>query len=442
MLKQQLSDIYTRQNKMGTALALLAGTQSGCGKTTMMLALLQYLKAQQLNVVSFKSGPDFLDPLWHQAVTGKISYNLDTRMVGVPLSEKLVAKQTESAEVAVIEGVMGLFDGRSGVGASGSSAELAKALQVPVFLVVNAQGMSGSIVPLVSGYTAYALQMGVTIAGVFANRVGSAHHAKLLAEVLLQYQQPPLIAWMEKSAPELPERHLGLVQPSEVSLPDFLPFLHIVVDSVLDYFTETSFVQSNKDKQGLLSNKKIAIAKDAACCFIYPANIEFLQEEGAEVIFFSPIDGDAIPDNADALWLPGGYPELFAEQLSQSNTWQSILAFVESGKPVLAECGGAMLLGEALIDYDGKQWSMAKILPYRSIMQGKLASLGYREESSGMRGHEFHHSTRERVEECVPCFQLSRGDKGVRYKNLRASYVHWYFDSAPEVITEWFSASL
>ncbi len=418
-------------------LALLAGTQSGCGKTTVMLALLQYLKARQHKLVSFKAGPDFLDPLWHQAVTGRHSYNIDTRMIGTSLSTQLIAAQSGFAEIALIEGVMGLFDGRSGVGGSGSSAELAQQLQLPVFLVLDAKGMSGSIVPLVHGFVQYAENLGVRIAGVIANRVGSAHHAGLLRDILIEHKQPPLIAWMEKNAPVLPERHLGLIQPSEVQLPDFLPFLHVEVECLTDLFSETLFTPPKKSGQGLFKGKKIAIAKDAACCFIYPANLDFLQQQGAELMFFSPIAGEAVPLNADALWLPGGYPELFSEQLSESHSWQSIRLLIEAGKPVLAECGGAMLLGEQLIDHDGRQWPMANILPYRSTMQQKLASLGYREEASGLRGHEFHHSTRATEQQLEPCFQLSRGDKGVRYKNLRASYVHWYFASAPEVITEW-----
>ena len=439
MLNQLLKQGVVSSSNAGAALVLLAGTQSGCGKTTIMLALLQYLKARQLDVVSFKAGPDFLDPLWHQAVTGRLSYNVDTRMVGVAESAQLIATQAETADIGLIEGVMGLFDGRSGVGGSGSSAELAKELQLPVFLVVDAKGMSGSIVPLVSGFVTYALQMGVTIAGIIANRVGSQHHAKLLCDALQQYQQPPLIAWMEKSAPGLPERHLGLVQPGEVSLPDFLPYLHVEVAHLPDLFTGFSFARTKKLAQGLLVKQKIAVAHDAACCFIYPANIDFLRQQGAEILYFSPIVGEGVPDKADAVWLPGGYPELYAAQLAQSKTWQSLKHFVEAGKPVLAECGGAMLLGEALLDQDGKQWPMANILPYRSIMQTKLASLGYREETSGIRGHEFHHSVRKTEQVLEPCFDIERGDKGIRYKNLRASYVHWYFASAPEVISNWLS---
>jgi len=417
--------------------ALLAGTQSGCGKTTVMLALLQYLKTQQKSVISFKAGPDFLDPLWHEAITQQCSYNLDTRMIGVTNSCQLLAKQSSIADVAVIEGVMGLFDGRSGVGGSGSSAELAQQLGASVFLVIDAKGMSGSIVPLVSGFCHYAEKMGVNIAGVIANRVGSAHHAGLLKIALDEHQQPPLIAWMIKDAPVLPERHLGLVQPSEVELPDFLPFFHVEVDNLVSLFSETNDVLEQQSSPLLLKGKKIAIAKDAACCFIYPANLDFLIEQGAEVLYFSPLAGDAVPYGVDATWLPGGYPELFSQSLSQSNTWASLSEFIEQGKPVLAECGGAMLLGRSLVDLEGKSWPMAGILPFQSKMQTKLASLGYREDNSGIKGHEFHHSVRKLEQEVESCFQTGRGDQGLRYKNCRASYVHWYFASAPEVICQW-----
>jgi cobyrinic acid a,c-diamide synthase len=423
-------------------IALLAGTQSGCGKTTVMLALLQYLQAQQHNITAFKAGPDFLDPLWHQAITSKASYNLDTRMIGATISQALLAQQATHTEIALIEGVMGLFDGRSGVGGSGSSAELAKVLQAPVFLVVDAKGMSGTIVPLVSGFCTYAANMGVNIAGIIANRVGSAHHASLLATALQEHKQPPLIAWLAKNAPRLPERHLGLMQPSEVQLPNLLPYLHIEQHDFVTLFADViCTTQHNSPKQALLEHKKIAIARDAACCFIYPANLDFLQQQGAELLFFSPIAGEPVPEGADAIWLPGGYPELYAEQLSQSATWQSLQDFIAADKPVLAECGGAMLLGETLIDHNIQQWPMANILPYHSTMQTKLASLGYREDISGVKGHEFHHSIREMTHPMEACFQVSRGDSGIRFKNVRASYIHWYFASAPEIVIKWFSGN-
>jgi len=421
-------------------IALLAGTQSGCGKTTIMLALLQYLKTQNHSITSFKAGPDFLDPLWHQIITKRTSYNLDTRMVGLEQSQQQVNKQHQQVELALIEGVMGLFDGRSGVGLDGSSADLAKGLQSPVILVVNAKGMSGSIVPLVSGFCDYAEKMGVTISGVIANQVGSAHHASLLKNFLLDHQMPPLLAWMEKDAPALVERHLGLVSPGNIDIPDFLSCFHVDAPVLLSAFSEWNEVAPVSEIQNKrLAGKKIAIAKDAACCFIYPANIDWLKQQGAEILYFSVIAGDKVPKNADAMWLPGGYPELYAQALSVSKSWESLNQFIQSGFPVLAECGGAILLGEQLFDIHGTAWSMAGVLPFYSKMQKKLASLGYREEVSGVRGHEFHYSTRVGEQELEGCFECSRGDKGVRYKNLRASYIHWYFASDPDVMASWFS---
>ena len=419
-------------------IALLAGTQSGCGKTTVMLALLQYLKQLNNHIGAFKAGPDFLDPLWHQLITRRVSYNLDTRMVGLEQSRQLINQQHKEIDLALIEGVMGLFDGRSGVGQAGSSADLAKGLNCPVILVVNAKGISGSIVPLVSGFCDYAGKMGVVISGIIANHVGSHHHASLLTAFLHDYKMPPLLAWMEKDAPGLAERHLGLVMPGAMDVPDFQPFFHVNDNDLLLAFAEWQESESALRNQAtLLAGKKIAIAKDAACCFIYPANLECLKQLGAEIAFFSVIKGDEVPSNSDAVWLPGGYPELYAEQLSVSSSWKSLKQFIEQDKPVLAECGGTMLLGNQLIDHDGTVWPMAGLLPYSSSMQKKLASLGYREDISGMRGHEFHYSVRESEEELPSCFDCSRGDKGMRYKNLRASYIHWYFASAPDVIASW-----
>ena len=426
-------------------IALLAGTQSGCGKTTITSALLQYLKRQNQNVVSFKAGPDFLDPLWHQLITEQVSHNIDTRMVGLDESKRLVNRQSKLADYALIEGVMGLFDGRSGVGQEGSSADLAKGLSCPVILVINAKGISGSIVPMVSGYCDYANKMGVIISAVIANRVGSPHHAKLLQDFLQEYNLPPLIAWMEKDAPKLAERHLGLVAPAKAEIPDFTSVFHVNEALLKTAFSSWDEILPIEDDLGLnntinlLVGKKIAIAKDEACCFIYQANIDWLIEQGAKIQYFSVLKGDAIPSDADALWLPGGYPELYLQQLSVSKSWESLNQFIKDDKPVLAECGGSQLLGEKLIDKDGKAWNMAGVLAYETIMQTKLASLGYREERCGIRGHEFHYSTREGSNDFQPCFDCARGDKGIRYRNLRLSYIHWYFASAPVIAAGWFT---
>jgi cobyrinic acid a,c-diamide synthase len=391
-----------------------------------------------LDVTAFKAGPDYLDPLWHQAVTGKPSYNLDTQMMGAQACKEQFSKQSQDVPIALIEGVMGLFDGRAGVGEAGSSADLAKVLNVPVILIVDVKGMAGSIVPLVSGFCDYARRQGFTISGIIGNRVGSEHHATIIRDLLANHHLPPLFAWLESKTPELPERHLGLKRPEEGDVPDFLPFFHLD-NSILSYaFAEVA----NKKPVDIahpqrLKGKTVAVAKDPVCCFIYPANINWLKEEGADVIFFSPLGSEPIPKNADALWLPGGYPELYGQALSRSKSWASLHEFVNAGKPVLAECGGAVLLGKELVDLDGKVWQMAGIFPYSSVMEKRLMSLGYRNEKNGMRGHEFHYSRRENSQELESCFEVEKGDRGVRLKNSRASYIHWYFSSEPEEMVKW-----
>ncbi len=443
---------------------LIAGTQSGCGKTTATLALMQYLKASGKSIAPFKAGPDFLDPMWHEVACGRTSYNIDTRMVGVDLSRGLLAEKSADSDMAIIEGVMGLFDGLKGVGGVGSSADLAKQLDVPVLLVVSAKGMSGSIVALVEGFKARADNMGVNIAGIIANHVGSENHAKILRELLQEFDLPPLLAWLGKDAPQLPERHLGLKMPSELDLPDFSDCLHVEKSFTAEAQSTQSFAEQNVIRamcfsvSSRLDGKTIAVAKDKVCCFIYPANIEWLQAEGAKIMYFSPLAGDAVPEGADALWLPGGYPELHLSALEQSTSWASIKAFIESDKPVLAECGGMMLLGQSISDKQGEIAQMAGILPCTFTMQDKLAGLGYREDASGVRGHEFHHSKRiftavpaggrlladgnssqvQRREGAQRAFVVTRGDTGIRYKNLRASYIHWYFPSQPEEVASWF----
>ena len=420
--------------------ALLAGTHSGCGKTTLMLALLQYFRQHTHKVVSFKSGPDFLDPLWHQAVTGKPSYNLDTRMMGTKTCQRVFTQQSQQADIGLIEGVMGLFDGYSGVGREGSSLDLARVLGCPVLLVLDAGGMAGTIAAVVTGFCQLAARNNVCISGIIANKVGSAHHAELLRNALHDYQLPPLVAWMERSDKVLAERHLGLIMPDEALIPDYLRSLHVDHEGLMHAFSDVTQKIPAIPLKPLLQDKTIAVARDNACCFIYPANLDWLSIHGANLVYFSPVAGKPIPEGIDAVWLPGGYPELYAEPLSQSATWTSLRSCADSGMPILAECGGAMMLGKALIDGDGRQWPMAGIFPYASIMQPRLAALGYREDASGVKGHEFHYSRREDDTGLTPAFDVLQGDKGVRYNNVRASYIHWYFETDCQQTTIWFGA--
>lgn len=405
----------------------------------MTLAIMALLKRSGLPIAPFKAGPDYLDPAWHQQVCGRVSYNLDTFMAD-PHACRALFREKCGHDLAIVEGVMGLFDGKSGVGGPGSTADLARELNIPVLLVVNARGMAGSVVPLVEGFVRAA--RGFSIVGILANQVGGASHAELLATMLRDYQLPPLVGWLARNEGiALEERHLGLTLPEEQKIPDWdrlADALHLEMKIFSPPAPSTTVnVQQSEPLPPLLAGKTIAIARDSAFCFIYAINIECLQAMGANIVFFSPLAGEPLPRACTAVWLPGGYPELHARQLSRSPTWETLRTFAQEGGPVLAECGGMMVLGESLADHDGEVWPQAGILPFHTRMTPKLAGLGYRAEKNGVRGHEFHHSKRD------PCilpaaFDLDRGDMGLRWKGVRASYVHWYFPSAPQVIARWF----
>ncbi len=421
---------------------IIAGVQSRSGKTTLTLALMAAIKRAGIELTPFKAGPDYLDPAWHQAVCGRPSYNLDTFMIGKEPCRSLFHEK-RGKNLGVVEGVMGLYDGKSGVGGPGSTADLARTLQLPVLLVVNARGMAGSLVPLIDGFVGAA--NGFSIAGVLANQVGSKNHARLLTDLLAERALPPLVGWMPRQQDSiLEERHLGLVPPEEQANPPWerlSKVLHLDLTMLLNAVSKTvSAIPPAPDIKtktgGLLQGKQLAVARDQAFCFLYPANLEWLQEEGATLFYFSPIAGDPLPKICDALWLPGGYPELFAEKLSKSKSWTDIRSFAGQGGSILAECGGMMALGNALTDANGRTWPMGAVLPIHTRMTGKLAGLGYRQERSGVRGHEFHHSTRG-ASNLPTAFQLNRGDNGVQNQQTRASYIHWYFPSQPKECARW-----
>lgn len=410
---------------------VISSTHSGGGKTTMTLALMQALKRQGVLFSPFKTGPDYIDPMWHKAVAGKTSYNLEPHM----MSPEHIRHLLERADgMPVVEGVGGLYCS----GGRADTAKLAMELSLSVVFVVDAGGMAGSIAPLMQGFSRYNPKL--EFAGVIANKVGSERHALMLKAALEEHDLPPLLGWlMRDDACRLPERHLGLHMPNESDVPDFSGALHLE-----DIFWQ--WLQQKRDHAGRalavkpgaalrLEGRRIAIARDAAFCFIYPANIEWIVAQGGEPLSFSPLAGEPVPEGSDALWLPGGYPELHAGVIAERKL-DSVCDFIESGKPVFAECGGMIVLGESLTDKDGKIWPMAGLLPFRTVMQQRLASLGYRQGGGAgfepLRGHEFHYSTREMSEEFPPAFDVENGDSGLMYKQLRASYCHWYFESSPE----------
>lgn len=417
---------------------IVSATHSGAGKTTLTLALMQAMKRRGIAFSPYKAGPDYIDPMWHKAVTGQKSYNLESKMMPEAHIQQLLSR---ADGMPVIEGVGGLFCGSG----NSDTGTLAAKLGLPVVFVVDVAGMAGSIAPLMAGFSGF--HADVHIAGVIANKVGSARHALMVKEALETHNLPPLLGWLEKDdSCRLAERHLGLHLPHEEDIPDYSTALHledIFWQQLRDHGETRSKSKSEQGK--LLHNRKIAIACDDAFCFIYPANIEWIIAQGGEPHYFSPLAGEKVPEGADALWLPGGYPELHAETLS-ARGFDAICTFIESGNPVLAECGGMMVLGEALVGNEGARWPMAGLLPFRVVMQKKLASLGYRRSDSDsaqpLSGHEFHYSQREMHRELPAAFDVKQGDAGVSYKQLRASYCHWYFPSSPEKAARLFGAAI
>ncbi|MBF0145726.1 MAG: cobyrinate a,c-diamide synthase [Magnetococcales bacterium] len=418
---------------------IIAAPQSRSGKTTLTLALMARLVRDNIPVAPFKAGPDYLDGIWHQEIVKRPSFNLDTFMVG-PEECRLLFEAQRGDALGIVEGVMGLYDGKSGVGGAGSTADLARVLGLPVLLVVNVRGMAGSLIPLVKGFVDAA--DGFVIAGILANHVGSLQHAQRLSGWLADHGLPPLLGWMGREEHlALQERHLGLTLPGEALAPSrdrLAAALHLDTECFFHLFKPmpSKHAPLVAPVQSFLSGRNIAIARDAAFSFIYPANVACLARMGATLHFFSPLAGDPLPSAIDAIWLPGGYPELHARALSTSSTLQMLREFGQRGGVILAECGGMMTLGDQLVDHQGVSWPMAGLLPIRTVMTSRLAGLGYREERLGVRGHEFHHSVRDPCP-LPPAFSLERGDGGVQWNQVRASYVHWYFPSAPRVVADW-----
>ena len=418
---------------------LVAAPASGQGKTLVTAALARRHRLAGRRVRVFKTGPDFLDPMILERASGQPVHQLDLFMAGETHCRQLLFEAAERSELILIEGVMGLFDGQP------SSADLAALFSIPVLAVINASAMAQTFGAIALGLASY--RKDVPFAGMLANRVAGERHAQMLKDAL-----PPSLHWAgflpRQEAMALPERHLGLVQASEISDLDAridLAAESLQIDLELPQavaFSPGEFLQPAKFLDGV----RIAIARDAAFSFIYPANLELLAAMGAQVRFFSPIADAQLPD-CDALWLPGGYPELHLDGLAANGAMrQAIRAHFAAGRPILAECGGMLYLAETLTDVRGKRADMVGLLPARVTMQPRLVALGLQavEMSGGvMRGHTFHHSRLETA--LVPAARASnpRGGDGeavYRVGNLTASYVHFYFPSNPRIVAQLFQA--
>lgn len=421
---------------------LVSAVASGQGKTTVTAALARKLARQGLRVRLFKTGPDFLDPMMLQRAGGMPVQTLDLWMVGLERCRKLLADAAAQADVILIEGVMGLYDGTP------SSADLARQFGVPVLAVVDASAMAQTVGAVVLGLRDYGP---VSIAGVIANRVGSARHAQMINEAIRDIR---LFGTLPRQQCSLPERHLGLVQPDEVDSID------AVFDSLADQLEidaeawaallETRFAPGDalRPETPALKGKTIAIARDAAFAFLYPANLECLRELGAETVYFSPLADEPVPSAARAVYLPGGYPELHAQALSSAKRWQqSIRAGHAADVPILAECGGMMALADSITDKDGACWPMAGLLPGKVMMQQRLAALGpqaWATPCGELRGHAFHYSRLETgVAPAARTAKHPSGEPGeaiYRIGTLTASYFHAYFPSCAQAVAGLFNA--
>lgn len=425
---------------------LVAGTHSGVGKTTVVLGLLAALKRQGHKVQPFKVGPDFIDPTHHTAICERPSRNLDTFMMGEDGVRRSFAKGVESADVAVIEGVMGLYDGLDATEVA-SSAAVAKALGAPVLLVINVHGTSRSAAAMALGYAKFDPE--VEIAGLILNKVGSERHLSLLKEALKPLKIPILAALPRKGEISLKSRHLGLTMGFEG---------HHDLDALADFVEENANldrilklgcnVPSFELRPEFRENRiKIGVAYDEAFCFYYQENFEELRRLGAEIEFFSPMH-DPLPE-VQGLYLGGGYPELYAEALERSQTRSEIKKAAENGMPIYGECGGLMYLCESVISKDGdSENKMAGILPASTQMTGRLQALGYVEGDvvsensiveSGrvIRGHEFHYSKMDCARDARFAYRFRRGkgiveDKdGLVEQETLGSYLHTHVYSFP-----------
>ncbi|KOO46542.1 cobyrinate a,c-diamide synthase [Priestia koreensis] len=445
---------------MTTRRIVIAGTGSGVGKTTLTIGLMSAFKQKGYEVQGFKCGPDYIDPTYHSAVTGRKARNLDTWMLPHEVVKEIVGRGSVGADLSIIEGVMGFYDGKNPLTDEGTTAEISVITETPVILVVNGASMARSAAAIVKGFQMFSDQP--TIIGVIVNQVGSQGHYELIKAAVEQECNLPVFGYLQKNAvPSIPERHLGLVPSIERGdLDSFFEQLGKAVSETveLDEIYARSIAPSLSSTQPLFINKgenrvRIAVARDAAFNFYYEENLELLEAYGADLVYFSPLKGEKLPPGVDGLYIGGGFPEEFARELSQqTEVKQSIKEAIEDGLPTLAECGGFMYLTDAIVTREGTSYEMLGLINGKVKMQDRLAALGYREIRGGegnyllmdgdvARGHEFHYSTFEAVNEHPHAYEVIArrkvSNEGTILHNVIAGYTHIHFASCPKLIENW-----
>lgn len=442
---------------------LLGATHSGAGKTTVALGIMHALTLRGLNVQPYKVGPDYIDTGWHKVATGHFSYNLDAFMVQEASLRYLFQSHAQKADVNIIEGVMGLFDGHGSDPIDCSSAGIAQTLECPIILVVDGKAVSTSIAATVMGFQKF--QPNTQIIGVIVNRVNSDSHYQLLKTAIENYCHISVLGRLpNKPDLVLPERHLGLVPSEETAeseeywqqLADLVEE-HIELDRILELSEQhdLAVTQPTLPCSDAYKGLKMAVAQDAAFHFYYQDNFNLLTQLGIELIPFSPLDDTTLPE-CDLVYIGGGFPEMFADKLSENRFMlRAVYQAHEKGVPIYAECGGLMYLGESLVTLEGDRYPMAGVLAGYSQMTKGLKRFGYSEARANedtllahinetIKGHEFHHS--EFFTELPCAFSLYKTQNGKVVKewaggyqlnNTLASYLHIHFYQNPHLLCRW-----
>jgi cobyrinic acid a,c-diamide synthase len=433
---------------------LIGGTASGVGKTTVALALIACLRQRGHVVQPFKGGPDFLDTTHHSRIAGRKARNLDTWMLSPESNREVLSRAAAGADAVVVEGMMGLFDGKDGVTETGSSAEIAKLLKLPVLLVLDCAKSARSVAATVLGFECF--DPDLPLAGLILNRVAGLHHYQLLESAIQARCKTPILGWLPRETSiAIPERHLGLHAAGErqISL-DALAHLaetHFKVEAILKLEFPVETAVSPATVKGESPHVRIGVARDQAFSFYYEDNLDLLREQGADIIPFSPIADRVLPADLDALYFGGGYPELYARELSENTPMlDQIRAFARSGGHIYAECGGLLYLSQQLCTTDGTVYPMLGILPLEMEMTSKLVDFGYvtvtftqdcllGPRGTTIRGHSFHYSRICSDAEVATSYQVDfslsgkQQEEGFTRENVLASYVHLHFGANPAV---------
>lgn len=447
---------------MQTNRFVLAGTGSGVGKTTFTIGLMKALQVKGKIVQGFKCGPDYIDPTYHTAVTGRVSRNIDSWMFSHEAVRDIVARASNDADVSIIEGVMGFYDGKSPLSDAGSAADISVVTESPVILIVNCASMARSVAAVVKGFQL--LSDEPNIVGVIANQVGSVGHYEIAKAAIEQECGIPVIGYLKREQGiDIPSRHLGLVPAIERGeLDTFFDKVGSLMAETIDLellleLTKAPVLQESGQlfAEQPSQNICIAVAKDAAFNFYYEENLALLRAKGAELQFFSPLANEPVPAQANGLYIGGGFPEEFADILAEnSDVKKSIREAVAKGLPTLAECGGFMYLTEAITNSNGDRYDMVGVIPGEVAMQTKLAALGYREifgtqhnfligTDEEAKGHEFHYSKYSGSHD-TPAYEtkgrFGNKQEGYQAGNLVAGYTHFHFVSNPKLVDNWLTA--